>query len=111
TISSGERKKFFSCSAKTASKSAVGILFRQRWQTYLGVFEGTYIFWPQTQYVTPAKRWTAFRAGLFPTSRRSSRMAFARSQSSSETFGSHGDRPQSACGSRPPRFLSPRLRV
>ena len=38
-----------------ASRSATGILFRQLWQIYFGLFDGTYIFVPQAQKVKPAK--------------------------------------------------------
>jgi len=33
-----------------------GILLRHSWQTYFGLFDGTYIFVPHSQNVRPAKR-------------------------------------------------------
>src|SRR2546425_11390593 len=97
-ISSGEKRNPLSCSWKMVSRSAVGILFRHFWQTYLGVFEGTYIFSPQWQRTRPGNRWAAFLAGRLVFTRRSSRNALHSFQRSSETMGSTSDHTHSSSG-------------
>src|SRR5262249_17476585 len=99
--------KAFSCSSKTASRSAVEILFRQEWQTYFGVFEGTYIFLPQWQKVSPVNRWSERLALALPLPL-PARIALQRSQISSETIAGAGVRTHSDSGFGIQCFLSPR---
>jgi hypothetical protein len=83
-------------------------LLRQDWQTYFGVFEGTYIRPPQWQKVSPAKRWTGRLAvRVFP--RRFSVMrAFAAFQISSGTTASTSEVTHSWAGFRFQPLPSPR---
>ena len=60
--------------------------FRQGLQVYLGLFEGTYIFLPHSQYVTPEKRWTVGLVCFWSFARCRSRMWLQAAHSSSETM-------------------------
>jgi hypothetical protein len=75
------------------------------------VFEGTYIFVPQKQNVSPVKRWIVFLAGGMPFLRLSSKRALHWSQSSAETIAGTSDQTQSAAGFTTQLFFSPRLLV